>query len=182
MAQVCNCIVCRTDLEMRHSNEANPSLFANGDPRPRGPDGKPLFMPWDKDKGTQSSEIQAFLKLKKALQGSVMSKYPGSSETCVKKGHDILVRKNVKSQVMRREKKKDNPLLFGKSGTMLSYKKEVEAGLHGNLVKEDNTMSWAISRQFQLAAVKNGTSYPMPHQGDLDVTQVEPDTESEKVQ
>ena len=158
----------------KKQKEAHTSV-AVGDPRPRGG-----FIPWDKDKGTQSGEIAAFLKLKKALQGSVMSKYPGSCETCVKKGHDILTRKNVKSQVRRRDKKAEN-LYFGKSGTMLSYKKEVEAGLHGNRPKEDNTMSWAISRQFQLAAAKNGTSYPMPYKGDLDVTEEEPEEEDDEV-
>ena len=103
-----------------------------------------------------------------------MSKYPGSAETCVKKGHDILKRKNYKSQVMRRDRKKEN-LYFGKSGTMLSYKKELEAGLHGNKIKEDNTMSWAISRQFALAAAKNGSSYPFPSVGDLAVDEEYPE-------
>jgi len=122
-----------------------------GDPRP-----EEGFIPWDKDRGTKKDEEAAFEELKKTLRGSVESKYPLSSHVIIKKDRDpcpTAKRAPPKSQVYPRQK--DNFFKMFESGSMLSYKREVEAGKHGHIA-EDVCMSWAVSRQQTLAARKSG--------------------------
>ncbi len=54
--------------------------LATLDPRP-----KEGFISWDKDSGTQKDELAAFQQLKRALQGSVKSKYKFSSQIVLKR-------------------------------------------------------------------------------------------------